>query len=76
MFPELPARPDSWYLMDPAGWVMMRYDQRLLQGRDRRPQVPAEELQWLSLHPVAAPSAPARATWRDYKELTKPGVVA
>jgi hypothetical protein len=26
MFPELPARPDSWYLMDPAGWVMMRYD--------------------------------------------------
>jgi protoheme IX farnesyltransferase len=24
---------------------------------------------------VAAPSAPARATWRDYKELTKPGVV-
>lgn len=26
LFPELEARPDSWYLMDPAGWVMMRYD--------------------------------------------------
>lgn len=26
MFPELADREDSWYLMDPAGWVMMRYD--------------------------------------------------
>ncbi|EAQ97561.1 hypothetical protein [Congregibacter litoralis] len=27
MFPEYVEHPDSWYLMDPAGWVMMRYDQ-------------------------------------------------
>lgn len=26
LFPELEEQPDSWYLMDPAGWVMMRYD--------------------------------------------------
>ena len=26
VFAELPEAPDSWYLMDPAGWVMMRYD--------------------------------------------------
>ena len=26
MFPELGAAPQSWYLMDPNGWVMMRYD--------------------------------------------------
>lgn len=26
MFPEMREQPDSWYLMDPAGWVMMRYD--------------------------------------------------
>ena len=26
MFPELSSNPNSWYLMDPAGWVMMRYD--------------------------------------------------
>jgi hypothetical protein len=26
MFPELGEKPDSWYLMDPSGWVMMRYD--------------------------------------------------
>jgi hypothetical protein len=26
MFPELGEHSDSWYLMDPAGWVMMRYD--------------------------------------------------
>ncbi len=26
MFPELAEQPDSWYLMDPAGWMMMRYD--------------------------------------------------
>ena len=26
MFPQYAATPDSWYLMDPAGWVMMRYD--------------------------------------------------
>ncbi|MEM6606182.1 MAG: hypothetical protein AAF671_10505 [Pseudomonadota bacterium] len=26
VFSELEARPDSWYLLDPAGWVMMRYD--------------------------------------------------
>ena len=25
-FPELAARPDTWYLVDPAGWVMMAYD--------------------------------------------------
>ncbi|WP_439101752.1 hypothetical protein [Congregibacter sp.] len=27
MFPEYAEYPDSWYVMDPAGWVMMRYDQ-------------------------------------------------
>ena len=26
LFPELAAAPASWYLMDPAGWIMMRYD--------------------------------------------------
>lgn len=26
LFLELPAQPNSWYLMDPAGWIMMRYD--------------------------------------------------
>jgi hypothetical protein len=26
LFPELDAEPASWYLMDPAGWIMMRYD--------------------------------------------------
>lgn len=26
MFREYLSQPDSWYLMDPAGWVMMRYD--------------------------------------------------
>jgi hypothetical protein len=26
LFPELLAQPNSWYLMDPAGWIMMRYD--------------------------------------------------
>lgn len=26
MFAEYAEHPDSWYLMDPAGWVMMRYD--------------------------------------------------
>jgi hypothetical protein len=26
MFAEYAEAPDSWYLMDPAGWVMMRYD--------------------------------------------------
>jgi hypothetical protein len=25
-FPRLAAQPDSWYLVDPAGWVMMAYD--------------------------------------------------
>jgi hypothetical protein len=27
MFPEYLEHPDSWYLMDPAGWIMMRYDE-------------------------------------------------
>jgi len=27
MFPEYAEFPDSWYVMDPSGWVMMRYDQ-------------------------------------------------
>lgn len=27
MFLEYDEYPDSWYVMDPAGWVMMRYDQ-------------------------------------------------
>lgn len=27
MFPELKEQPGSWYLMDPYGWVMMRYDE-------------------------------------------------
>ncbi|MEM1403906.1 MAG: hypothetical protein AAGG55_11290 [Pseudomonadota bacterium] len=26
MFPDLQEHPASWYLMDPSGWVMMRYD--------------------------------------------------
>ncbi|CAN0600178.1 unnamed protein product, partial [Ectocarpus sp. 12 AP-2014] len=26
MFPELGQQAESWYLMDPNGWVMMRYD--------------------------------------------------
>ena len=26
MFPERAGEPTSWYLMDPNGWVMMRYD--------------------------------------------------
>ena len=26
MFSELGDDPQSWYLMDPSGWVMMRYD--------------------------------------------------
>lgn len=26
LFPELATAPASWYLMDPAGWIMMRYD--------------------------------------------------
>jgi len=26
LFPELDAEPASWYLMDPGGWIMMRYD--------------------------------------------------
>lgn len=26
LFPEYLESPDSWYLMDPAGWIMMRYD--------------------------------------------------
>lgn len=26
LFPELSASPQSWYLMDPNGFVMMRYD--------------------------------------------------
>ncbi len=26
LFPELAGEPSSWYLMDPNGWVMMRYD--------------------------------------------------
>jgi hypothetical protein len=26
MFAEYAENPNSWYLMDPAGWVMMRYD--------------------------------------------------
>lgn len=26
LFPELALQPDSWYLMDPGGWIMMRYD--------------------------------------------------
>jgi hypothetical protein len=25
-FPELAGAPDSWYLVDPAGWIMMAYD--------------------------------------------------
>ncbi|MDP5070818.1 MAG: hypothetical protein NWQ45_07955 [Congregibacter sp.] len=27
MFPEYAQFPDSWYVMDPSGWVMMRYDE-------------------------------------------------
>jgi hypothetical protein len=26
LFPELESQPESWYLMDPGGWIMMRYD--------------------------------------------------
>jgi hypothetical protein len=26
LFPELESEPLSWYLMDPGGWIMMRYD--------------------------------------------------
>jgi hypothetical protein len=26
LFREYLAQPDTWYLMDPSGWVMMRYD--------------------------------------------------
>ena len=26
LFPELAENPDIWYLVDPAGWVMMSYD--------------------------------------------------
>jgi len=26
LFAELSTEPASWYLMDPAGWIMMRYD--------------------------------------------------
>lgn len=26
LFAELATEPASWYLMDPAGWIMMRYD--------------------------------------------------
>jgi hypothetical protein len=26
LFAELADEPASWYLMDPAGWIMMRYD--------------------------------------------------
>ncbi|WP_241505953.1 SCO family protein [Parahaliea mediterranea] len=26
LFPEHADAPDSWYLVDPAGWIMMRYD--------------------------------------------------
>jgi hypothetical protein len=47
----------------------------LLQGRHRRSQVPAEELQWLTPRP-STPKRSALASWRDYRELTKPGVVA
>lgn len=28
-FPELAEEPDQWYLVDPAGWIMMRFDDRL-----------------------------------------------
>lgn len=28
-FPALAERPDTWYLVDPAGWVMMAYDERV-----------------------------------------------
>jgi len=27
LFPEYLQQDDSWYLVDPAGWVMMRYDE-------------------------------------------------
>jgi hypothetical protein len=26
LFPEYAAEPDTWYLMDPAGWIMMSYN--------------------------------------------------
>ncbi len=26
LFPELTANPDTWYLVDPSGWIMMSYD--------------------------------------------------
>ena len=26
LFPELAEEPRTWYLMDPNGWIMMRYD--------------------------------------------------
>jgi hypothetical protein len=26
LFPELPQNPETWYLVDPAGWIMMSYD--------------------------------------------------
>lgn len=29
LFPELEAEPDGWYLVDPAGWIMMRFDDGL-----------------------------------------------
>ena len=43
---EYASDPGTWYLVDPAGWIMMSYnDEHILQGRDLRPQVSAEELQ-------------------------------
>ena len=26
LFPEYADKPDTWYLVDPAGWIMMSYD--------------------------------------------------
>jgi hypothetical protein len=29
LFPEQQGDPTTWYLVDPAGWVMMAYDNQV-----------------------------------------------
>ncbi len=29
LFPEYAGTPDTWYLVDPAGWIMMSYDNQV-----------------------------------------------
>ena len=60
----------AWYLVDPAGWVMMRYPNDLNYSGHYRSKIPSQELGWLITHGFNDVSM------GDFLELTKPRVVA